>query len=141
MKCLVVTFLVVLVSVPAFSQSDKILGLWWTSDQGAKVEVYKSGSKYYGKIIWLREPNDSKTGKPVLDEFNPDPSKRKLPILGSVFISGFSFEDHEYVGGEVYDSRDGKTYNGKMWLTEAGTLKMRGYWGIFYNTEEMTRVK
>mgnify|MGYP000038256449 FL=1 len=53
----------------------------------------------------------------------------------------FTFNDNEYVGGKVYDSRNGKTYKGKLWLENDAILKMRGYVGIFFSTESWTKVK
>ena len=55
--------------------------------------------------------------------------------------SRLNLDDDEYVSGKVYDSRDGKTYDGKLWLSENNSLKMRGYVGVFFKTETWTRIK
>jgi uncharacterized protein (DUF2147 family) len=123
------------------AQADKIIGTWLTQDKEAQVEIYKSNNLYFGKITWFKQPNDPKTNKPWLDEKNQDPKKRTQPLLGSTMLWNFQFDDDEYIGGNVYDSRDGKTYTGKLWLTDNNTLKMRGYVGVFYSTETWTRVK
>ena len=131
----------VLLSTTLFAQADNIIGKWLTEDKEAKVEIYKSNNFYYGKIVWLKEPNNPKTGKPWLDEQNENPSKKLQPLMGSLTLLGFKFDDGEYTEGKVYDSRDGKTYTGKLWLTDNNTLKMRGYVGIFYSTETWIRIK
>jgi uncharacterized protein (DUF2147 family) len=128
-----------LLNVAALAQPDNIIGTWLTQEKDAKVEIYKSEDVYCGKIVWLKEPNDPETGKPQLDNENPDEKKRSLPILGSVMLWGFKYDDSEYTGGKVYDAREGDTYKGKMWL-ENNTLKMRGYAFVFYRTETWTRV-
>lgn len=124
-----------------FAQADNIIGTWLTEDTEAKVKIYKSNNSYYGKIVWLKEPNNPKTGKPWLDEQNSNKSKRNLGLMGSKMLWGFTYDGGEYTGGKVYDSRDGATYSGKLWLVDKNTLKMRGYWGIFYSTETWTKVK
>ena len=74
MSKFLIVILGLIITVPSFSQSkkgDDILGKWFTENNEAKVEIYKSGDKYYGKIIWLKEPNDKETGKPKKDKNNP----------------------------------------------------------------------
>ena len=123
------------------AQADKIIGTWLTEDKETHIEIYKSNNLYFGKITWLKQPNDPQTNKPWLDEKNQDPKKRTQKLLGSVMLWNVKFDDDEYTGGKVYDSRDGKTYTGKLWLTDNNTLKMRGYFGIFFSTETWARVK
>ena len=123
------------------AQADKIEGVWLTQDKGAQVKIYKANNLYYGKITWLKQPNDPRTNKPLLDEKNKDPEKRTQTLVGSKILWNFKFYDNEYIDGKVYDSRDGKIYSGKLWLSDSNTLKMRGYVGIFFNTETWTRVK
>lgn len=132
----------IFISTSVFAQADKILGTWLSADKKAHVEIYKTNSgAYYGKIIWLAEPNDPVTGKPKLDSKNPDVAKRSQTILGSLTFINFTYDDEEYTGGKIYDCRDGKMYTGKLWLNSDGTLSMRGYIGFLYSTETWTRVK
>ena len=130
-----------LMSTVIFAQADAIIGTWLTADKEAHVEIYKIGNTYYGKIIWLKTENDPDTQKPWLDKENKNTSKRALPLLGSKMLWGFHYKNGEYNNGKVYDSRDGATYAGKLWLTNKNSLKMRGYWGFFFSTEVWTRVK
>ena len=140
-RLLCILSLLLLIITPAFSQADKLLGTWITADKKAHVEMYKSNDIYYGKIIWLAEPNDASTGKPKLDLKNPDASKHSQPILGSRIFYNFKFEDGAYTGGKIYDAREGKIYTAKLWLNADGTLSMRGYIGFLYSTETWTRLK
>lgn len=131
----------VLLGMTTFAQSDNIIGTWLTGDKSAHVEIYKSNNHFMGKIIWLKEPNNPQTGKLWLDEQNEKTSNKMKLLIGSLTLWGFNFDDGEYTEGKVYDSRDGKTYSGKLWLTDNSTLKLRGYVGIFYNTETWIRIK
>lgn len=58
--------------VNAQEKADKLTGVWEPSHGKAKVKIEKIGSKYYGKIVWLREPNDPETNAPKMDKNNPD---------------------------------------------------------------------
>jgi uncharacterized protein (DUF2147 family) len=140
-RYLSIIVLSLIVSSTIFAQADNIVGTWLTEDKEAHVKIYKFNNTYYGEIIWLKEPNNPKTGKPWFDEENEDAAKRKLPLIGSKMLWGFTYKDGEYVNGNVYDSRNGVTYSGKLWLENKNFLKMRGYWGIFYSTETWIRVK
>ena len=44
--------------------ADAIIGKWLNEDQDAHVQIYKESGKYYGKIVWLKEPNEPATGLP-----------------------------------------------------------------------------
>ncbi len=110
--------------------ADAIVGTWLTAgDDNAKVEIYESNSKYYGKIIWLKNP--IRDGGKALDVNNPDKSKRKNPIIGLQIISGFEFntEDSIWENGKIYDPESGKTYSCNI-KKEGNKLKVRGYIGF-----------
>jgi len=72
-----------LISFSAHSQNkaDDIIGIWLTGGkEPAKIEIYKSGVKFYGKIIWLKNPTEN--GKQRMDGNNPEKEKRSNPIIG-----------------------------------------------------------
>lgn len=141
MQRLLTFILLMMIGTSVFAQADKILGTWLSADKKAHVEIYKSADKYFGKIVWLAEPNDPTTGKPQLDKKNPDALKRSQTILGSMVFLEFVYDDEEYTDGKIYDCRDGKLYTGKLWINADGTLSMRGYIGFLYSTETWTRLK
>lgn len=132
-----------LISFVAHSQNkaDDISGIWLTGGkEPAKIQIYKSGEKFYGKIIWLKNPTEN--GKQRIDGNNPDKSKRSNPIIGLVMLTGFKFDgDAEWKGGDIYDPESGKMYSSYMYLKDKNTLKVRGYIGIslFGRTETWTR--
>ena len=71
-------------------EADDVVGIWLTGgDHPAKVQVYKSGEKYYGKIVWLQSTVDN---KPMVDLNNPDDSKKNQPIIGLIILRSFEFE-------------------------------------------------
>lgn len=139
-------FLIIIVSLLSsdlFSQNkaDDITGVWLTSgNEPAKIQIYRSGEKFYGKIIWLKNPTEN--GRQRTDSNNPDKARRNSPIIGLVILTGFKFDgDDEWDGGDIYDPESGKTYNSYMYLKDLNTLKVRGYVGfsLFGRTETWTR--
>jgi uncharacterized protein (DUF2147 family) len=117
------------------------LGVWRNED--ATFEIFENQGKLSGKIIALKEPQTPE-GKEKLDIHNPDPSKRERPIVGLVFMSGFSRKsDARWEDGTIYDPKTGNTYSGSMELEGPETIKVRGFIGISLmgRTDVWTRVR
>jgi uncharacterized protein (DUF2147 family) len=131
--------LIMPVCLVAQKKADDIVGNWIVGDNKAKILVYRSGTKYYGKITWLKEP--VKNGKQKTDAKNPDPKKRSIPIIGLVVLKDFIFDDGEWASGEIYDPSSGNEYSCKITMPDKNTMKVRGYIGIslFGRTEVWKR--
>jgi len=122
-------------SVKAQEKSDKILGYYLTYDdetgaEKSQVQIYKDpNGKYYGKIVWLKEPN--KNGKPKVDDKNPDVKLQSRPVLGLEMLKGFKFDKSsgEWNDGSIYNPASGKTYNCYINFESANKIKIRGYIG------------
>lgn len=138
--CSLLLFITLTSSVFA-QKKDEILGKWLNSSGEGQIEIFKKGEKYFGKLIWIKEPNEN--GKPKTDIKNPNTSLRAKPIIGLEIVKDFVFEDDKYVDGKVYDPKTGKTYSGNMTLVNVNQLNMRGYIGISLigRTETWKRVK
>ena len=119
---------------PAIGQkftANMILGKWLNEDKDAHIEITKDAGKYFGKIIWLRDPIDTLTGKPKVDDKNSDVTLQSRPVLGLVILKDFTFDgEDEWSEGTIYDPKNGKTYDCYMEFGETGILKIRGYIGI-----------
>ena len=117
------------------------IGLWRGAD--AVFELFESEGRLSGKIVALSEPTTAE-GKEKTDIYNPDPTKRKFPIVGLVFISGLTKKsDSEWENGTVYDPKSGRTYSCFMQLQEPDKISVRGFIGIaeFGRTYIWTRAK
>ncbi|HTN46668.1 MAG TPA: DUF2147 domain-containing protein [Flavipsychrobacter sp.] len=115
---------------PVFAQNkDKIEGLWYNEEKTAKINIFKAtNGKFYGEIVWLKEPN--KNGKAKMDENNPNKAKRTQPLLKLQVLKGFAKdEENTYEDGTIYDPKNGKTYDCKI-THKGNTLSVRGYVGI-----------
>jgi uncharacterized protein (DUF2147 family) len=137
MKQLILIFILFIVSKNIFAQ-QQIIGKWLSEDGEGITEIYEQNGKYFGKIHWLKKPNDNK-GVPFTDTENPDKKLRLQPLLGLVILKDFVYKNNEWKNGTIYDPTNGKTYTCTMWLTDNNTLKVRGYWGLFYQTQTWTR--
>ena len=104
---------------------DNVLGRWHNRD--GTFEIYAEAGKLNAKIVALREPL-APDGRVKTDIHNPDASKRSRPIIGMVFMTGFTpAGPGKWEHGPVYDPQSGKTYSGTLELQGADTLKLRGY--------------
>ncbi|MBV8101512.1 MAG: DUF2147 domain-containing protein [Verrucomicrobia bacterium] len=122
-------------------QGSSPVGLWKTED--AQVEIFEADGKLSGKIAALNKEYTS-DGIEKTDISNPDPAKRSRPLIGLVFMTGFTPEgpgrwDH----GTVYDPKTGHTYASFLEYDGGDTVKLRGYIGISLigRTAVWTKVK
>lgn len=141
-KLMMITAFLITSFATVFAQDgDLVKGVWMNETKDAKVEIYKSGNKYFGKIIWGKEifETDGKTSKK--DSKNANGDLRNRDMLNMVILSGFSYDDGEWMGGELYDPKSGKTYKSKMKF-KGNNLEIRGYVGspMFGKTTVWTRV-
>jgi uncharacterized protein (DUF2147 family) len=112
-------------------KADDILGTWLNQEATGKVTLYKENGKYFGKLVWLREPNDKTTGKPRTDKENPEEKLKSAPLIGMINMKNFSFDGkEEWSGGTIYDPKNGKTYKCYIQFEGANKLKIRGYMGV-----------
>lgn len=127
----------------AQDNGDQLIGLWEPSNGKARVKVEKIGSKYYGKIVWLREPNDPQTQQPKVDKNNPDESMRSVPLKGYRMLKDFVFKNGEWTDGTIYDPESGSTYSCVITVKDENTLDIRGYVGVkaLGRTDVWKRVK
>lgn len=132
----VILFLLAFVGLSSFSvtrfQAADIIGIWFNQTKEAKIKMYSSGGKYFGYIMWLKEPNDSLTGKPKLDKNNPDKAKRTKPIKGLEILKNLAWDadDQEWDDGDIYDPQSGNSYSLTCKLKDKNTMELRGYMGI-----------
>lgn len=121
----VITLILLVSSLVSIAQkADAIIGNYISPKKDGILQIYKTGNKYAGKLIWTKTE-----GK--LDENNPDPAKRKTPLRGLDIMRGFVFDgDDTWEDGTIYDPKNGKTYSCEISKTKSGDLNVRGYIGI-----------
>lgn len=113
------------------SKADDIVGVWLTEKKESKIEIYKKGNKYFGKIIWIKE-TVGPDGKEKLDVNNPDANKRDRPLLGLTLLKNLTWDadEQEWNEGEIYDPKSGNTYSMLAKKQGQKQLYLKGYIGV-----------
>ena len=117
-----------------------------TSKEKSWVKIEDRGGKYFAKIEKLLDPEvlaKSKTPTNPTDIVCEKCSgaKANKPILGLEIIWDMEKYSDKYGGGSILDPKKGSEYSCTMWLEDANTLKVRGWWGFIYRTQTWYRVK
>ncbi|MBR0877593.1 uncharacterized protein (DUF2147 family) [Bradyrhizobium barranii subsp. barranii] len=114
-------------------------GVWLTQSGDARIKVSRCGNALRGRVVWLKEPIDKKTGKAQLDDHNADPALRGRKIVGiSLFIDMQAAGANQW-SGRIYNADDGKTYASTVTLLPSGNLNVRGCMGTLCAGEDWTR--
>jgi uncharacterized protein (DUF2147 family) len=129
LRLLVLAVSLLTISSVAKAQTDRLEGLWYNQEKSGKILITRArDGKFYGKVVWLKEP--LKNGKPKVDELNADEKLRSRPRLGLPVLMDFVKDgDDKYDDGTIYDPLNGKTYSCKI-TYKGKTLDIRGYIGI-----------
>ena len=134
---------------------DLILGNWKHSNGRSVVSIYKGKQengedpgKYYGKIVWLLEPNND-DGTPRTDVNNDEDELKSQPLKGLVIMKDMEFEEVDgkmvyWDGGTIYDPNNGSTYSFEAEIDKKNKNVMdgRGFIGVslFGRTDTWTRL-
>ncbi|HSA66543.1 MAG TPA: DUF2147 domain-containing protein, partial [Methyloceanibacter sp.] len=112
--------------VPSYASAADPSGIWAKDDGSAKMEVKKCGRGICSKIVWLRDPNDSR-GRPLHDARNENASMRDRPIIGLALFSNMVPIDSSTWQGSVYNPEEGKIYTDvKVTLASRNQIVLKG---------------
>jgi uncharacterized protein (DUF2147 family) len=138
---IMIAILVALLDAPAAhaQTGDEPTGVWLTQAGDARVRVSKCGGGLCGVIVGLRDPIDAATGKPQVDDKNPNPALRKRPMIGLPLFSGMQPSGPNRWSGQIYNADDGSTYVSHVSLAGPDTLKVEGCIGALCGGENWTR--
>ncbi len=103
-------FLPLISFVAKAQKNDDVVGIWMNEAKNGKIEIYRSGDKYFGKLIWATNLVDA-NGMSRTDVNNPDDTLNSRPLLNVIFLTGFIYDDGSWENGKVYDPKSGKTYS------------------------------
>lgn len=132
----------VLLSSSVSAQS--LVGRWKTIDDEIKgrvksiVEISERDGQFFGTVVELfRLPEEDQD--PVCTQCEDD--RKGQRVLGMDIVRNMVAVDGEWEDGTICDPKNGRTYDCKMWFDEGepDVLKVRGYWGFIYRTQEWIR--
>ena len=115
-------------------------GIWQTQAGDARVRVTNCDGGICGVIIGLKQPIDPSTGKPQVDDKNPNPVLAKRPMIGLPLFSGMRPVGSSKWSGRIYNADDGKSYASTISVSGPNTLNVEGCVGPFCGGETWTRV-
>ena len=115
-------------------------GVWLTQAGDARVKVSKCGGGLCGVVVWLKDPINPATGKPQIDDKNPNPALAKRPMIGLPLFSGMHPNGPNKWSGQIYNADDGSNYASNISVTGADTLRVEGCVGALCGGENWTRV-
>jgi uncharacterized protein (DUF2147 family) len=132
------SFLMIFGSEAQAQKADDIIGIWMPSEGTSYIQIYKNknNQKYYGRIVWLKEPN-GEDGKPKKDP-------KGEPILKMKNLKDFVFEDGEWTDGTIYDPKSGNLYYCSIEMNKKDKLEVRGSldpFGLVGRTDVWVRMK
>lgn len=115
-------------------------GVWLTQAGDARVKISKCSGGLCGVIVGLKDPIDHATGKPAVDNKNPNPSLATRPIVGLPLFSGMRPAGPAKWAGPIYNADDGGTYASSIAVSGTDTLRVEGCVGALCGGETWTRV-
>ncbi len=135
----IVLMLGFLSNIYAQDPSAKIVGVWYDEEKASKIEIYKVGDSYSGKIVWMKEMEINPDFHPK-DKNNPKPELRSRNILGMDIITGLKYASGKWVNGTIYTPKRGIYAKCQVSLSSNGQLKVKGSKSGFTKTQTWTRL-
>jgi uncharacterized protein (DUF2147 family) len=108
--------------------ADQINGVWLDEKKDGKIEIFRTGNTYSGKLLWGKYVLDE-NGKPRHDIYNPDPKLHDRVLQNMIILTGLVYEDEKWKNGKIYDPLTGKSYDVIITIKD-NNLQLRGYVGI-----------
>jgi uncharacterized protein (DUF2147 family) len=115
------------------------MGVWLTQAGDAKVKVSKCGVGICGVIVWLKAPIDPATGKPAVDDKNPNPALARRPMIGLPLFTGMRPAGPGKWSGQIYNADDGNVYASNVSVSGPDALRVEGCVGIICGGETWSR--
>lgn len=109
--------------------ADRIIGEWINEDKDTRIEIYKNGDEYFGKLVWAEDlfEADGKTSRKDLR--NTDEKLRARSLHNVNLLHNFVFDEDLWDDGKMYDPKSGKTYSCLIRLRKE-QMEVRSYVGI-----------
>jgi uncharacterized protein (DUF2147 family) len=135
----VAAFVMVGVASAGAQAGGEVSGIWLTQAGDAKVRVSKCGGGLCGVVVWLRAPIDPATGKPAVDDKNPNPALARRPMIGLLLFSGMQPSGPNKWSGHIYNADDGSSYASNVSVAGPDTLRVEGCVGALCGGENWSR--
>lgn len=138
MKTTILALTAALASTAVYAADPK--GTWLNEDKDGIVQISDCGGMLCGSVVWIKEPLDPATGKPVTDKKNANAALRGRPVMGLQVIS--AMKPSGSAGkwdGRIYSIDDGKTFDGNLILKSDSEMRVQGCVLLICQGENWTR--
>lgn len=140
MTALTAVALVWLASASATTALSPV-GLWQTIDERtgaarALVRIEIVDGRLVGTIERVL-PRGDESPDPICTRCRGERRGRK--VVGLDIVRGHRLQGERWVDGVVLDPENGKEYRSALWIEADGSLRLRGYVGIFHRTQRWQR--
>ncbi|GGC85302.1 DUF2147 domain-containing protein [Chelatococcus reniformis] len=133
-RIVVVTICVGLLARAGPANAAEPAGEWLVESGDARIRIERCADEMWGLVSWEKEPG-------ATDGNNPDPVRRTRPTLGMPVLLGLKQAAPNRWDGNIYNARDGKTYEANVSLAAADRLRVQGcVLGLLCGGETWTRV-
>lgn len=126
--------LAITVASQALAAPSSVYGRWLTDDGAGVVDIVSCGSAICGKLVAVLDPK-----APDHDINNPDPARRKQPLIGVSVLKGLMRSTDGWSGGQAYDPKAGRSYRAAIRLGRDGRLDVTGCLLFLCRTRHWTR--
>ena len=109
--------------------ADKIVGEWINEEKDTRIEIYRNGEEYFGRLMWAEDLFEADGRTSRKDSRNNNEKLRSRNLLHINLLNNFVFSEDLWDNGKMYDPRSGKTYNCLIRLRN-GKMEVRSYVGI-----------
>jgi uncharacterized protein (DUF2147 family) len=127
-RCYWVLSLVLFVFLPATGHSsadqtaDQILGRWLFQAQGSSVELYRSGDRYFGRVV----------------EVSPIGQQKMGLAKDQLILRNLTFNGHGWSGGELINPKTGNRFGVELTMRDSRTMTASIYKGFRWLCKEYT---
>ncbi len=131
----VIVFFVGCIVAKAQNPSPTIVGKWLTSENDI-IEFYKSGNRYYGKLL------KTGSGTDTADPLNPCRALRSKPIAGKDIVLDLVYTGAKtWENGRIYLPSEGMVLECEVELLSNDKLELSIPLGLFSESETWKRLR
>lgn len=100
---------------------NPVLGEWRVEDGAATIKIVDCNNRLWGVVASEKTPGG-------LDRMNPNAAKRSRPTLGIPVLINLkkSTDERDKWEGNIYNAKDGKTYEASIQLKSPNALVVEG---------------
>jgi len=136
-RSFIISIVIFMTSFTFAQQADEIIGKYHLPND-LDVEIFKEGSKYFGKIIALNNFEDGQTK----DVNNPEESRQKDALVGKVIIENLEYnkEKKQWLNGSMYGPEKGMVFNLKITEMRKHEIEVVGSKFVLWRTLQWQKI-